>query len=418
MDSEKKVMAPSPPSDKYNLVYIICCWLGIGMLLPWNFFYNVDGYWKYKFRDLDHANVTSEKQKFWASDLSVVSMAPNFLFLGINALIGHKMSISPRIYGAISVNIVLFMASLIFTKIDTDPWQDAFYYLTLASALIFNSNDSIFQGAFASLIGRFPEKYMSSLALGQAIGGTVASVISVSMLAIGGSDSNAALFSFSFATIFLLTVLVLFFYASRQEFYRFFSAAAAQDLKDDKSSVDFKTVLRSTWTFNLAVFLNFLVTLGVFPSYHSLAQTTSSDPTWQRYFVPVGCFLVFNVCDLLGRLLAQWSSWPAPTWSGSLITLVLSFLRLAFIPLLLFCNISPDDRHFSEVYFKSDTAFLIINVLFSLSNGYVCNVCMMAAPKMVSDPRLQGVAASHLVFFLVAGLLAGSATSRLWVKLL
>ena len=50
-------------------------------------------------------------------------------------------SISPRIYGAISVNILLFLASLIFTKIDTDPWQDAFYYLTLASALIFNSND-------------------------------------------------------------------------------------------------------------------------------------------------------------------------------------------------------------------------------------------------------------------------------------
>ena len=117
---------------------------------------------------------------------------------------------------------------------------------------------------------------------GQAIGGTVASVISVSMLAIGGSDSNAALFSFSFATVFLLTVLVLFFYASRQEFYRFFSAAADLDLKDDQSSVDFKTVLSSTWTFNLAVFLNFLVTLGVFPSYHSLAQSTSSDPTWQR----------------------------------------------------------------------------------------------------------------------------------------
>ena len=76
-------------------------------------------------------------------------------------------SISPRIYGAISVNIILFIASLVFTKINTDPWQDAFYYLTLASAIIFNSNDSIFQGAFASLIGRFPEKYMSSLALGK-----------------------------------------------------------------------------------------------------------------------------------------------------------------------------------------------------------------------------------------------------------
>ena len=49
---------------------------------------------------------------------------------------------------------------------NTDPWQDGFYYLTLAMALLFNINDSIFQGAFASLIGRFPERYMNSLAQG------------------------------------------------------------------------------------------------------------------------------------------------------------------------------------------------------------------------------------------------------------
>ena len=109
-------------------------------------------------------------------------------------------------------------------------------------------------------------------------------MISVSMLAIGGSESNAALFSFSFATVFLLTVLILFFHASRQEFYEYYSDAADQELKENHSSLDFKTVVKSTWTFNLAVFLNFLVTLGVFPSYHSLAQTTNSDPTWQRFF--------------------------------------------------------------------------------------------------------------------------------------
>ena len=91
MDIERKEVITSPPRDNFNLVYIICCWLGIGMLLPWNFFYNVDGYWKYKFRDIHHENVTSEKQKFWASDLSIVSMTPNFLFLGINAFVGHKM---------------------------------------------------------------------------------------------------------------------------------------------------------------------------------------------------------------------------------------------------------------------------------------------------------------------------------------
>ena len=80
-----------PAKDKHNLVFLICCWLGVGMFLPWNIFYNVDGYWKYKFRDLQNDTVQSEKQKFWASDLSIVSMAPNFMFLFINAIVGHKL---------------------------------------------------------------------------------------------------------------------------------------------------------------------------------------------------------------------------------------------------------------------------------------------------------------------------------------
>ena len=172
------------PKDRNNLVFIIFCWLGIGMLLPWNFFYNVDGYWKCKFRNIQNETITSDKQKFWASDLSIVSMAPNFSFLLINAVIGHKLrymlkcslkihiyipdfSISPRIYISIISNIILFIISLVFTKINTDSWQSIFYYLSLASALLFNVNDSVFQGAFASLVGRFPEKYMSSFAQGK-----------------------------------------------------------------------------------------------------------------------------------------------------------------------------------------------------------------------------------------------------------
>ena len=74
--------------------------------------------------------------------------------------------ISPRIFISIGLNILLFIFSLALTKVDTDSWQSWFYYLTLASALLFNINDSIFSGAFSSLMGRFPEKYMSSYALG------------------------------------------------------------------------------------------------------------------------------------------------------------------------------------------------------------------------------------------------------------
>ena len=70
------------------------------------------------------------------------------------------------------------------------------------------------------------------------------------------------------------------------------------------------------------------------------------------------------------------------------------------------------------VYFSSDAVFVSLNILFSVTNGYLANITMMAAPKMVKEPRLQSVAASYVVFSVVAGLLAGSAASRLWVKLL
>ena len=79
------------PKDEKNLVFIICCWLGIGMLLPWNFFYSVDGYWKFKFRNLQNDTLTTSMQRFWGSNLSIVSMTPNFTFLLLNAVFGHKL---------------------------------------------------------------------------------------------------------------------------------------------------------------------------------------------------------------------------------------------------------------------------------------------------------------------------------------
>ena len=176
------------------------------------------------------------------------------------------------------------------------------------------------------------------------------------MLAIGGSDTNGALFSFSFAAVFLVTVLILFQSATKQEFYQHYANLVHQDSDHKDTTVKLTDIIKETWTFNLAVFLNFLVTLGVFPTFHSLAQTTSSNEEWQKYFVPVGCFLVFNVCDLLGRILAHWICWPRASWSGSIITLVFSLARFAFIPLFVFCN----------VRFVVKTIFLISNIFDSV----------------------------------------------------
>ena len=47
-----EVSQSSPPVDRHKLVYIIFVWLGVGTLLPWNFFITQTSYWNYRYRDL------------------------------------------------------------------------------------------------------------------------------------------------------------------------------------------------------------------------------------------------------------------------------------------------------------------------------------------------------------------------------
>ena len=44
------------PRDQHNLVLLTCGVIGVAMLLPMNFYFNADSYWKYKWRRIE--NVT------------------------------------------------------------------------------------------------------------------------------------------------------------------------------------------------------------------------------------------------------------------------------------------------------------------------------------------------------------------------
>ena len=78
-----------------------------------------------------------------------------------------------------------------------------------------------------------------------------------------------------------------------------------------------------------AVFFCFLVTLGCFPAITlQVVSTLPADSAWSKtFYVPVACFLLFNVGDYLGRFLASLIAWPKPGKVGSFITLFLSLAR-------------------------------------------------------------------------------------------
>jgi len=378
--------------------------------------------------------------------------------LFINAFLGHKFRSQPRLLAALILIIVLFIFSDVMTKVDTDTWQIGFMGVTLFTVVIINIAVAIFQGGLSGLAGKFPPSYMGAVVQGQALGGIFAAGSNVVMLAIGNGAVVAAFADFLVAIIFLVTALIAFIVLTRTEFYRYYANESAltqnsdqvesgkngENNKEVEQLIDEPTngsgdpdlaivnpgqssltkmstwaIIKRIWIWILAVFVCFFGTLIVFPAITVLVKSTGSGNAWNdTYFIPVGCFLLFNVGDFVGRTLAGVIKINWATHFGSVCLLGLSLVKLAFVPLFLFCNAAPSNRSVTYVAIDSDVAYLIFMIIFSISNGYIGSVVMMFGPKMLQSGEDQGRAASLLVSFLVTGLAAGAFMSQLIVNLL
>lgn len=448
MGEEVKGGSRPGPQDPCHMVYIIFVWLGIGTLLPWNMFITVNAYWDYKFRLL---NITSEEEptpeaanqpsnqelaKLWPGYCAVASMVPNVTFLILNGLFGHRFKTQPRLLVSLFLVIVFFTFTTVMVKTDTDSWQSTFLYVTLASVVAININAAIFQGGILGVAGRFPPAYMAAVFSGQAVGGIFASGTNVVVLALGASPSDAAFFCFLLSVIFLATAMAAYLVATRSSFYRHYLgemvAPVEEVLQEDHKLLEISPrhqaklpvkvnpvqVLYCIWPYALAVLLTFLVTLGCFPAITVRARSTQTEGEWpEKFFIPVCCFLLFNIGDYVGRLLAGLLKVPGPGRVGPWLTLTFALLRLAFIPLFLICNVMPEERSLTAVVLESDTAYILIMSAFSLTNGYLGSLCMMNAPQMVKPEEAQ-TAASLMVAMLGIGLGTGAFLSNFFVQLL
>jgi len=451
------------PIDKFRLIYVIFGWLGIGTLLPWNMFITVSAYWDDKWKTVNgtlanangtfatngtlaNSDVKNEIQLSWNSNMAMASMVPNVTFLLLNASFGHHFKTTPRLLISLIFVILLFGITCAVTKVDTDPWQEKFWMGTIISIILININSAIFQGGLLGVAGKFPPQYMGIVFGGQAFGGIFASVTNVLVILMGVSPANAAFFCFLVAVVFLGTALVCFLVATRSEFFQYYLdekkvTTEITNVDDEGETDDIKgkflqnnevevkmptqrvlpwMVFRTISVYGISVFLCFAVTLACFPAITVLVKSstlpTDTDnydkelyPWGVKFFIPVCCFVLFNVGDWLGRFLAEMIQWPKPGRFGMFLVLALSLLRLAFIPLFLFCNI-PQERHFTTTIFSNEAFYIIFMSLFSLSNGYLSCICMMSAPQLCKGGEAQ-TASSMMVALLGLGLGTGSLMS-------
>ncbi|XP_064170229.1 equilibrative nucleoside transporter 1-like [Anguilla rostrata] len=437
--------ATNVPRDKYNAVWLIFFILGLGTLLPWNFFMTATMYFTSRLKDSPmeiRANLTRNDTAEAVSSRSVLeakfnnvmtlcAMVPLLVFTCLNSVVHQRIPQRLRVMGSLGWILGLFLLTAIFVKVDASPM--VFFIITMIKIIFINSFGAILQGSLFGMAGLLPTSYTTPIMSGQGLAGTFAAFAMICTLASGSELQDSAFGYFITACVVILLAILAYVLLPRMEFYRYFQSSAPQPPSDEENkltllakestseskpvaepvlessfALSFLTVFKKIWLMALCVSFAFTITIGMFPAV-TVDTKSSASPgsSWEKYFIPVSCFLLFNLLDWAGRSLTAVCLWPS---MDSMLLPLLLAVRLVFIPLFMLCNVQP--RGHLPVVFQHDAWFIVFMIIFAFSNGYLASLCMCYGPKKVL-PHEAETAGAIMAFFLSLGLAQGAGLSFL-----
>ncbi|NXD44287.1 S29A3 protein, partial [Copsychus sechellarum] len=427
------------PGDRWNAAYVIFFLLGIGSLLPWNFFITAKHYWRYKLQNCSdepgpEGQVTSDLRDYFESYISIASTVPSVLCLIGNFLLVNKVPASVRILSSLFVMLAVFLVITVLVKVDTSSWTTSFFALTVGCVAVVSSASTVFSSSVFGLSSCFPMRNLQALISGQAMGGTISAVASVIDLAAAADVTDSALAYFLTADIFIVICIMVYLLLPRLEYSRYYLSSQKESpslvtVPPDSSVGDeaqpggtrntgippLRPILQKTALLGFCLFYVFFISIIIFPSLSSNIESvskSSGSPWSTKYFTPLTCFLLYNFADWCGRQVTAWIQLPGPK---SKLLPVLVLLRTIFLPLFILSNYQPR-AHIQTVVFKQDFYPVVFTALLGLSNGYLGTLVMVYGPKIVPK-ELAEAAGVVMTFYLMLGLALGSACAVFVVHL-
>uniref|UniRef100_A0A8C1Q7J8 Solute carrier family 29 member 1a n=1 Tax=Cyprinus carpio TaxID=7962 RepID=A0A8C1Q7J8_CYPCA len=427
----------SAPRDRYNAVWIIFFILGLGTLLPWNFFMTATMYFTNRLKDPQTnaeynqtENVTVAKddprrnvlESKFNNVMTLCAMVPLLIFTCLNSFIHQRIPQKLRIPGSLSVILVVFLITAVLVKVEMEPLP--FFAFTMIKIICINSFGAILQGSLFGLAGMLPASYTTPIMSGQGLAGTFAAFSMICALASGSELQASAFGYFITACVVILLAIVSYFALPKMEFFQYYSESnGSRSNSDEENKMDLlkQGNVQGSSEINPEQIIKPLITLlfpllecvcmSIYPCSYSYSLPLRAVVSQllcfftDTYFIPVSCFLLFNLMDWAGRSLTAVCMWPG---KDSIWLPVLVIARLVFVPLFMLCNVQP--RHFLPVAFAHDAWYIVFMILFSFSNGYLASLCMCFGPKKVSQHEAE-TAGAIMAFFLSLGLALGAALS-------
>ncbi|XP_063499852.1 equilibrative nucleoside transporter 2 isoform X2 [Symphalangus syndactylus] len=405
------------PRDSYHLVGISFFILGLGTLLPWNFFITAIPYFQARLAGASNStarilstNHTGPEDAFNFNNwVTLLSQLPLLLFTLLNSFLYQCVPETVRILGSLLAILLLFALTAALVKVDMSPGP--FFSITMASVCFINCGVDAETSALGYFITpcvgilmsivcylslphlKFARYYLANKpSQGQAQElETKAELLQSDENGIPSSPQKVAL------TLDL-------------DLEKEPESEPDEPQKPGKPSVF--TVFQKIWLTALCLVLVFTVTLSVFPAITAMVTSSTSPGKWSQFFNPICCFLLFNIMDWLGRSLTSYFLWPD---EDSQLLPLLVCLRFLFVPLFMLCHVPQRSR--LPILFPQDAYFITFMLLFAVSNGYLVSLTMCLAPRQVL-PHEREVAGALMTFFLALGLSCGASLSFLFKALL
>ncbi|XP_040207725.1 equilibrative nucleoside transporter 1 [Rana temporaria] len=444
----------APPKDRYNAVWLIFFTLGLGTLLPWNFFMTATMYFTSRLgdpaisrmaSDVDDGNDSlindlnstearalaperTQLQSKFNNVMTLCAMLPLLIFTCLNSILHSRIPQKIRIAGSLAAIFVVFLLTAVFVKIEFSP--GTFFTVTMIKIVFINSFGALLQGSLFGLAALFPASYTAPIMSGQGLAGTFAAFAMICAIASGSELEDSAFGYFITACVVVLLALVSYLVLPKLEFYRYYTSENLNNTASNGTDMELKkdllkggplteaggkaehgkpsiiNILKKIWVLALSVCLVFAVTIGIFPAVTAdVKSTIAGDSSWGMYFIPVSCFLMFNMFDWAGRSITARFMWPG---KDSKLLPIMVAARFIFWPLFMLCNVMP--RHYLPTLLAHDAWYIGIMIVFALSNGYLASLCMCFGPKKVDGYEAE-TAGAIMAFFLSLGLALGAGFS-------
>jgi equilibrative nucleoside transporter 1/2/3 len=147
--------------DGHNWFYWAFVWLGLGSLLPFNFFITADEYFRYKLHDSTMPNSSASRLELsYENAVTLCASVPNLITAILVTFICVPYIHKYRIYSSLTgITVCLLICfSLIFVNVN--QWREIFFIVTMILVMIQGCLCAILLNCFFSLASTLPSRYI------------------------------------------------------------------------------------------------------------------------------------------------------------------------------------------------------------------------------------------------------------------